>query len=114
MSRQASGIKAWVVQRVSAVYLGAFSLYVFAHFVAAPPSDYQTWSEWVAQPWVNLGWLLCVPMLLAHAWVGLRNILIDYVRPFPLRAALLTVGALTLLACGLWALRALVLVGLEG
>jgi succinate dehydrogenase / fumarate reductase membrane anchor subunit len=114
MSRQASGLKAWVVQRISAVYLAIFPVYLLVHFVVAPPGDYAAWRDWVAQPLNSLGLLVLIPVLLAHAWVGLRDILIDYARPLALRIGLLSVAAFVFLASGLWALRALILVGLTG
>lgn len=114
MSRQASGLKAWVVQRITAIYLAAFSIYLLFFFVFSPPADHLAWRTWVAQPWVSLGLLLLVPVLLAHAWVGLRDILIDYAKPLALRVGLLSIAAFVFLASGLWAMRAIILVGLEG
>jgi len=43
--------------------------------------------------------------LLLHAWVGVRDVIIDYVRPFYLRFSLLMVVGGALLATLLWALR---------
>ncbi|MEY6432842.1 succinate dehydrogenase, hydrophobic membrane anchor protein [Thioalkalicoccus limnaeus] len=114
MSRQASGLKAWLVQRITAIYLGLFCSYLVLHFAIAAPADYAAWRAWVAQPLVSLGWLLFIPVLLAHAWVGLRDVLMDYVKPIGLRVALLSLTALVFLASGLWAVRAIILAGLEG
>ena len=47
--------------------------------------------------------------LLFHAWVGVRDVLMDYVSPIAIRASLLTLVSLTLLACGLWAAQILIL-----
>jgi len=114
MSRQASGLKAWVVQRVTALYLAVFCVYLLIHFLVAPPPDYAAWRDWVAQPLVSLGLLVLVPVLLAHAWVGLRDVLMDYIKPLGLRVGLLSAAAFVFLAAGLWALRAIILVGLQG
>jgi succinate dehydrogenase / fumarate reductase membrane anchor subunit len=59
---------------------------------------------------VTLGLLLFIPLLLAHAWVGIRDVLIDYVKPIAVRIGLLALFALLFLASGLWALQALILV----
>jgi succinate dehydrogenase / fumarate reductase membrane anchor subunit len=45
-----------------------------------------------------------------HAWIGIRDVLIDYVQPIAIRASLLGVIALALVAMGLWAAQALTLV----
>jgi succinate dehydrogenase, hydrophobic membrane anchor protein len=40
--------------------------------------------------------------LLLHAWIGVRDVILDYVKPPALRLALLAAVALFLLANGLW------------
>jgi len=53
--------------------------------------------------------LLFVVALLLHAWVGMRDILIDYVQPVALRVGLLAAVGLGLVACALWATVVLLL-----
>ena len=81
MSRQASGLKAWLVQRVTALYLAIFLAYLLGHFALNAPADHAALLAWVNRPLVAGGLLLFVPVLLAHAWVGIRDVLIDYVHP---------------------------------
>lgn len=109
MSRRASGLKAWAVQRFTSVYLALFGVYLLVHFLFQPPADYAAWRAWVSQPAVNLGLLLFVPALLAHAWVGTRDVLIDYIKPTGLRVTLLGLFAFLFVASGLWAVQALIL-----
>lgn len=109
MSRRAHGLRAWLLQRLSAVYLLLFLLYLFGRFIAAPVTDYQQWQEWLADPAVNLSVGLFILSLLLHAWVGMRDIVMDYVRHTGLRVGLFAVVALTLAGCGLWSLRVLFL-----
>jgi len=110
MSRRASGLKAWLIQRLSAVYLGLFGVYLLLFFAFAPPRDHAQLAAWASSPWVALGLLVFIPLLLAHAWVGIRDVLIDYIKPIGLRVGLLSLLALIFLASGLWALQALILV----
>jgi len=42
-----------------------------------------------------------------HVWVGLRDILMDYVQPLSVRLFVTAMLAMGLSACGLWALRIL-------
>ncbi|MGE5155421.1 MAG: succinate dehydrogenase, hydrophobic membrane anchor protein [Bdellovibrio bacteriovorus] len=112
MSRQASGLMAWVIQRATAVYLGLFLGYLLIHFTFAPPADHAALKDWVTQPLVSAGLLLLIPVLLAHAWVGVRDVLIDYVHHLGARVTLLTLFAFVFLASGLWALKAIVAAGL--
>jgi succinate dehydrogenase / fumarate reductase membrane anchor subunit len=113
MSRNASGLKAWLVQRVTAVYLALFLTYVVLHLILSPPVDHAAWSAWVARPWVSLGLLVCIPLLLAHAWVGIRDVLMDYVKPLGARVGAMAAFALVFLASGLWALQAVYSAGVR-
>jgi len=113
MSRNASGLKAWLVQRLTAVYLAVFLTYVVLHLILSPPTDHAAWVAWVARPWVSLGILVCIPLLLAHAWVGIRDVLMDYVKPLAARVGAMAAFALVFLASGLWALQAIYSAGLR-
>lgn len=42
-----SGPGAWLVQRVSAVYMLLFIVFVLVHFVVDPPLSYPGWHDWV-------------------------------------------------------------------
>ena len=102
MSRRASGLKAWLLQRITAVYLLLFiavsGLWVITH----QPISYTEWKDWIANPLVGLSLLLFFLALLLHAWVGIRNVLIDYIKPISLRLLLLSLFAFGLVGSGLW------------
>ena len=112
MSRKASGLKAWALQRLTAIYVAAFALYLLAVLLLTPPAGFTEWKAFVGGPWVSVLMLLFIASLLLHAWIGLRDVLIDYVKPISVRASILGVIALTLVGLGLWAAQALVLVRL--
>lgn len=112
MSRKASGLKAWALQRLTAVYVGLFSLYLLLVLLFAAPDGYAAWRAWLGGPLVSVAMLLFVLAVLLHAWIGVRDVLIDYVHPIAIRAALLGGVALGLIALGLWAAQALILVRL--
>jgi succinate dehydrogenase / fumarate reductase membrane anchor subunit len=112
MSRKASGLKAWAIQRVTAIYIGLFALYLLAVLLFAAPADYAAWKAWIGAPAVSVAMLLFVLSVLMHAWIGARDVLIDYVKPIAFRAGLLALVALALVALGLWSAQALILVRL--
>jgi succinate dehydrogenase / fumarate reductase membrane anchor subunit len=109
MSRKASGLKAWAIQRLTAIYVAAFSLYFLLVLLFAAPGDYEAWRDWLGGAVVSVAMLLFVVTVLMHAWIGVRDVLIDYVHPIAIRATLLGLVALTLVALGLWAAQALIL-----
>ena len=112
MSRKASGLKAWAIQRLTAIYIALFALYLVGALLFSAPADYAAWKAWIGAPVVSVALLLFVFSVLMHAWIGVRDVLIDYVQPIAIRAALLGVIALALVAMGLWAAQALILVRL--
>lgn len=107
MSRQAHGLRAWLLQRFTALYLLLFLLYLAVHFGRAPVTDFGAWRAWLADPLVNLATGLFVLSLLIHAWVGIRDVIMDYVAHTGLRVSLFAAVALMLAGCGLWVLRVL-------
>lgn len=111
MSRQASGLRAWAMQRLTAVYLGLYILYFITYLLFSPPDSYQAWHDYVANPVASIAMLLFIIALLIHAWVGIRDVLIDYVPLFIARALLLTLFGTGLVACGLLFARTLFLAG---
>ncbi len=106
MSRHA-GLPAWMLQRLSALYLAVYTIYLLVHFARHTPADFQSWHDWIATPAVGISAALFFLALLLHAWVGLRDILMDYVHALTLRLSLTALLLLGLAACGLWALRIL-------
>ncbi len=103
------GLRAWILQRVSALYLGAFVLYLLLRLAFGGSGDYATWRAWVAQPHVTVLAAVFFIMLLGHAWVGARDVILDYAPNLVLRAGLLIVLALALLLCAAWVGRILML-----
>ncbi len=110
MSHRADGLRTWLLQRVSAIYLGVFLLYVLAHFWLNPHPDYAAWHGWVASPVVSIAGAGFILALLIHGWVGLRDVMLDYVHHLGLRLVVLTLVAFLLIGCGLWAMRILIVI----
>jgi succinate dehydrogenase / fumarate reductase membrane anchor subunit len=102
------GLRAWALQRISAVFLLVFTVFLLVHFLRHAPVDFRSWHDWVARPSSAVALGLFVVMLLAHMWVGVRDVIMDYVHPLALRLMLLVAVGVGLLATGIWA--ALILV----
>ena len=105
MSRRASGLRAWIFQRLSAMYLAIAFIYMIGWFLISPPANHAEWLAWVSNPLNGVGLLLLIAALLLHAWVGFRDILIDYIPIFSLRLAALSALGIGLATSGLWAMR---------
>ncbi|HVC11191.1 MAG TPA: succinate dehydrogenase, hydrophobic membrane anchor protein [Burkholderiales bacterium] len=101
-----SALPAWLVQRLSALYMLLFLFYALASWTLARPAGYAAWRAWVLAGSMRLPGLLFFAALFAHAWVGLRDVILDYIHPIWLRLGALTAVAvaLALMALALGAL----------
>jgi succinate dehydrogenase / fumarate reductase membrane anchor subunit len=109
MSRQTHALRAWLIQRISAVYLAGFVLYLIIHFVIQPNAGNAEWRAWLAQPAIALAGTGFFVALALHGWVGVRDIILDYIPVLALRLLLLGMSGALLAASGLWAVRLLLL-----
>jgi succinate dehydrogenase / fumarate reductase, membrane anchor subunit len=94
-----SGLQEWRLQRWTAVALVPLGLYFVASMLRLATSDQMTAAAWLASPVPALLTILFVLALLAHAVVGLRSVIVDYVhtRAGVLAADLLVRGAAVLI-----------------
>ena len=113
MSYQAaSGIRLWVLQRLSATYMVVFVVISVISIFQGVTNSYSDWHDWVANPVINIAIGLFFLSLLIHAWIGMRDIVIDYVKPFALRFSVLVMIFISLVGMGVWVMRILVSVTL--
>ena len=97
-----TGLRAWLVQRVSAVYLLGFTAFALLHWLLDPPRSYAAWHGWVSGPGTATAIAVFFVALLTHAWVGLRDVMLDYVARTAVRVALLALLFAALLAVAAW------------
>lgn len=104
------GLRPWVIQRVSAVYIFLFILYVAYCLLAADVSwSYTEWKAWLYNPFNTTVVGIFVIALLFHAWIGMRDVVLDYVHNIMLRIFILAMLAGVLIGSGLWVFRILLL-----
>jgi succinate dehydrogenase / fumarate reductase, membrane anchor subunit len=73
------GVREWQLQRKTAVALIPLGLYFVASMVRLATSDQATAAQWLSSPVSALLTILFVIALTAHAFVGVRSVLFDYV-----------------------------------
>lgn len=83
-----SGLRDWLVQRISALVMAFYTLGVFLYFVIETPVNYLKWQSLFTHTTVRIATLLFILCLLGHAWVGMWTIFTDYIKPFVLRLIL--------------------------
>lgn len=97
------GLKDWLVQRVSAVVIAAYTLVLLLALLFTPELGYAAWAGLFASLWMKVLTLLALIALAWHAWIGVRDIFMDYVRSTALRLVLQVATIVALVAYALWA-----------
>ncbi len=73
-----SGLYDWMVQRVTAIVLASYFLFMLGYLFFCSDITYTQWSELHSQTWMRIFSLLALFSLGAHAWVGMWTISTDY------------------------------------
>ena len=79
-----SGLYDWMAQRVSAVVLAAYFLFLIGFLIAHPGLSFADWSALFQQNWMRIFTLLALLSGSVHAWVGMWTITTDYLTPMAL------------------------------
>ena len=95
-----SGLYDWMAQRVSAVVLAAYFIFLIGYLVANPGIGYEQWHGLFSHNAMRIFSLLALVALGAHAWVGMWTITTDYLTPMAIGRWATGVRFLVQAACG--------------
>jgi succinate dehydrogenase / fumarate reductase membrane anchor subunit len=102
-----SGVSDWLIQRVSAIILALYTLFMVLYLLLTPELTYAAWSGLFDQTWMRIFSLLAFISLAAHAWVGLWTVITDYLKPTGLRVGAQTLVILAIFAFLVWGIQVL-------
>jgi succinate dehydrogenase / fumarate reductase membrane anchor subunit len=97
------GLKDWLAQRISALVLAAYTVVLLVSLMFLPELNYGTWAGLFASAWMKVLTLLALLALVWHAWIGVRDIYMDYVKPTAVRLFLQVATILLLAGYAAWA-----------
>ena len=101
------GLRDWLVQRVTATVMALYCISLAAFLLLQPHPGYDAWiGLFSGQPMrtFTLLFLLC---LFYHAWIGIRDIVMDYVKPASVRLVIHVLVILALLLYAIWSVQIL-------
>ena len=104
-----SGLRPWLIQRISAVYIAMFIVYTGVTLAGVNEVSYLQWRDWLLHPFNTIAAGLFVIALLMHAWVGMRDIILDYLHNTLVRMMAFSLVIVVLLGSGIWAAKILLL-----
>ncbi|MCY4181358.1 MAG: succinate dehydrogenase, hydrophobic membrane anchor protein [Gammaproteobacteria bacterium] len=96
-----SGLFDWMAQRLSALILLAWTVYLAARLLLAQELDYASWRALFDAPFMRIFSLIALLSLCAHAWIGVWTVTTDYLNTAHLGRAGTAVRLLTQAACAL-------------
>lgn len=82
-----SGVHDYILIRASALIMLAYTLYLIG-FVAFNDIDYASWRGFFSLTLTKVFTLFALIAMLVHAWIGLWQVLTDYIKCTMLRGAL--------------------------
>ena len=98
------GLQDWLAQRVTAVVMALYTLFMAVALPFAAGS-YESWRGFMAHGFVRFVSFLFIVSLCYHAWIGVRDIWMDYIKPASVRLILHTLTLLGLVGCAGWAIQ---------
>lgn len=101
------GLRDWIAQRATALFMVIFTVLFIAAALGLPEMTYQTWSGLFRNGIVRFFAFLFFLALFYHAWIGVRDIFMDYIKPVGVRLALHLVTVFLLVGYAGWAAQIL-------
>jgi succinate dehydrogenase / fumarate reductase membrane anchor subunit len=101
------GLRDWLSQRVTALVITLYTIVLLGELMWHGGMDYATWRGLFASPAFRVLSFMFLVAVYYHAWVGVRNILMDYVKPTGVRIVLQALVICTLIGYAGWAIQIL-------
>ena len=101
------GLRDWLSQRITAVLMALFTLALLVQVIFGGPVGYDSWAGIFARQWMKVLTFVVILSLAWHAWVGMRDVWMDYLKPVGLRLLAQVFTIVWLMACAGWAVQVL-------
>ena len=101
------GLKDWLAQRITAVLMAVYTFVLLGSFLTGSNFTYEGWAGVFSQQWFKLFTLVTFAGLFYHAWVGMRDIWMDYVKPVGIRLVLQMLTIFWLVGCAFYTVQIL-------
>ena len=96
------GMRLWLSQRLTALVMAFYFIALLILLVIVQPAGFAAWHAFIAPIWFRLATLLFFMCLFMHAWLGVADVLQDYVSNKTLRAYMQIAVDISLAAYLFW------------
>lgn len=102
-----TGLQDWLIQRVSAVIIAIYTIFLISYFLLHAEIAFPEWQQLFASNSMRYASLLVLISLLAHAWIGFWTISTDYVKILSIRLAIQILFMIAMFFCLVWGIQIL-------
>ena len=103
LTKRYPGMRTWLVQRLTALVMALYTIVLFVVLLFIQPESYIEWRAFFSPCWFRFAtWLFWIS-LTVHAWLGVRDVLKDYVPNYQVRTVLIKIVIVALSLEMVWA-----------
>ncbi len=102
-----SGLYDWMMQRVTAMVLLTYTVFMLSYLLLNPDLDYNQWKSLFGGTFMKIYTLLAMLSMVAHAWIGMWSVSTDYIKPTGARFVFQSVCGLLAFVYVVWGIQIL-------
>lgn len=99
-----NGLKDWLIQRATAVFLATYAIFFFGFFIAHPSLEFSQLQGLFHSTWFQVASVIAILSIVLHAWIGIWTVTTDYINCTIIRLTVQLLVVLYLLGQFIWAL----------
>ncbi len=99
------GLRDWLSQRATAALMALFTLAVIIQVLLPGEMGYDRWAGIFSHQWMKVLTFVVIVAMLVHVWVGVRDVLMDYVKAMGARLTVQVLTIVWLVGCAGWAIQ---------
>ncbi|OEF24029.1 succinate dehydrogenase, hydrophobic membrane anchor protein [Vibrio rumoiensis] len=93
-----NGVHDYLLIRATGIIMALYTVYMMCFFAFGPDINYLTWHSFFGGTVTKVFTMIALLCVLVHAWIGLWQVLTDYVKPALIRSLLQLAVIVTLVA----------------
>lgn len=102
LTKRYPGMRWWLAQRITAVVMAVYLVLAVLLFIVNTPHDFASWQQFWQPVWWRLMTWAFFAGLVIHAWLGVRDVMRDYVFNLTLRTWLQALVEVVLIGYLVW------------
>ncbi|MBJ3814495.1 succinate dehydrogenase membrane anchor subunit [Shimwellia pseudoproteus] len=83
-----NGVHDYLLVRASAIILALYIVYLIGFFATSGELTWEIWTGFFSSSFTKVFTLLALFSVLIHAWIGMWQVLTDYIKPLAIRLVL--------------------------